>query len=124
MIKGIGIDIIEIERVENAISHYGDNFLNKVFTEKEIAYCTRQKKMGVHEFAVRFAAKEAYSKALGVGLRGLGRGKKGINWQDIEVSNDDLGKPFLIYKGKVLKKSHVSLSHSKNYAVAVVYVEK
>ncbi|OGC24275.1 holo-[acyl-carrier-protein] synthase [candidate division WOR-1 bacterium RIFOXYC2_FULL_37_10] len=124
MVKGIGVDIIEIERIQKAINQYGDNFLNKVFTEKEIAYCTRRKKIGIHEFAVRFSAKEAYSKAIGVGILGLGRGKQGIKWKDVEVGNDSLGKPFLIFKGKILKKAQLSLSHSRDYAIASVYVEK
>jgi len=124
MIKGIGIDIIEIERVKAAVKKYGKNFLRRVFTKREIDYCTSQKAYRFPELAVRFAAKEAYSKALGTGITGFGRQHDGLNWQEIEVSNDRKGKPLLVIKGKVSKKAHVSLSHSQAYAVASVYVEK
>lgn len=116
MIKGIGIDIIEIERVREAIEKYGERFLNKIFTEKEIRYCRKHKAVRFPELAVRFAAKEAYSKAIGTGFDGLG-------WKEIEIGNDSRGKPLIYLKGKLSRKAHLSLSHSRDYAVASVYVE-
>lgn len=113
MIIGIGVDIIEISRIKEAVGKYGDNFLKRVYTAKEIKYCQRR----YHQLAVRFAAKEAYAKAIGTGITN-------INWHDIEVVNNRSGKPGLAIKGTIKKKVHVSLSHSRDYAVASVYVEK
>lgn len=113
MQKGIGIDIIEIDRVKSAVKHYKDSFLRKVFTKREIAYCTKKKALKFPELAARFAAKEAYSKAIGTGIRG-------IRWRGIEVLNAGNGKPRLYINKKLSKNSLVSLSHSKEYAAAVV----
>jgi holo-[acyl-carrier protein] synthase len=121
--KGTGIDIIEIERIREAVDRYGENFLQRVFTPHEINYCRRRKKLGYPELSVRFAAKEAYSKAIGLGISGLGRGNKGINWKDVEVVNNSYGKPSLSVKGTVAENVQVSLSHSRDYAIASVYVE-
>lgn len=121
--KGIGIDIIEIERVKNAVENYGENFLRRVFSPAEIKYCCRHKAYKVPELSVRFAAKEAYSKAIGTGIKGFGRSNRGINWLDVEVVNNRDGKPHLAYQGKILEHVHLSLSHSRDYAVASVYVE-
>jgi len=122
-VKGIGIDIIEIERVKRAVENYGDNFLRRVFSPAEIGYCRRQKAYKVPELSVRFAAKEAYSKAIGTGIKGFGRSNRGISWLDVEVVNNRDGKPHLAYQGKILEHVHLSLSHSRDYAVASVYVE-
>ncbi len=124
MIKGIGIDIIEIERIKGAVLRFGEQFLNRVFTEKEISYCKRRKELGIPELSVRFAAKEAYSKALGVGIKGFGRSNQGVSWKDVEVVNNSLGKPLIAYKGKVEENTHIRLSHRKEFAVATVYVEE
>lgn len=121
--KGIGIDIIEIERIKNAVDNYGENFLRRVYTPAEVKYCTRQKAYRVPELAVRFAAKEAYSKAVGAGLKGFGRSNRGLSWLDIEIVNNQDGKPHLAFQGKILANVQVSLSHSRDYAVASVYVE-
>ncbi|MFC1511093.1 holo-ACP synthase [Candidatus Margulisiibacteriota bacterium] len=121
--KGIGIDIIEIERVRNAVDKYGENFLAKVFTQKEINYCRRRKAYRYPELAVRFAAKEAYAKAIGTGISGFGRQNNGIHWKEMEITNDPQGKPLLAVKGNISEKVMVSLSHSRDYAVASVYVE-
>lgn len=123
-IKGVGVDIIEIDRIKEAVEKFGNDFLNKVFTEKEISYCSRRKALRYPELAARFAAKEAYSKAVGTGIAGLGRRNNGIKWKDMEIVNDPLGKPLFSIKGMISKKAHVSLSHSRDYAVAFVYVEK
>lgn len=120
MIKGIGIDLIEIDRIKKAVEKYGDSFLEKVFTEQELKYCKNRKALKYPELAVRFAAKEAYAKALGTGISGFGRNNQGIAWQDVEVVNDSQGKPQVCLKGKLAKKVQLSLSHSRDSAVAVV----
>lgn len=124
MIKGIGIDIIEIDRLKAAVRKHGQDFLAKVFTPRELKYCTNRRAFGYPELAVRFAAKEAYAKALGTGIRGFGRRNNGLGWKDIEIVNAGTGKPLLMIKGKLARNSHVTLSHSRDYAVASVYVEK
>lgn len=121
--KGIGVDIIEIDRIKEAVSKYGDSFLNRIFTPAEIKYCTTSQTLKYPELAVRFAAKEAYAKAIGTGIK-RSTLKGGVFWRDIEVANDKHGKPFLLIKGKKNNKAMVSLSHSRDSAVAMVYVEK
>jgi len=117
MIIGIGIDIIEIERIKEAVEKHGRGFLSKIFTSRELAYCRSRKTYKYPELAVRFAAKEAYAKAIGTGIAGIG-------WKKIEVVNERSGQPRLAIKSKVEPKALVSLSHSRDYAVATVYVEK
>ena len=124
MIKGIGIDIIEIERIKAAVEKYGRGFLSKVFTERELEYCQRLKSYKYPELAVRFAAKEAYSKAIGTGIAGFGRPNDGIAWKSVEIINDQSGKPWLYINNEKDGKSQLSLSHSRDYAVAAVYVEE
>ena len=116
MIKGIGVDIIEISRIKQAVEKYGEKFLKKIYTAKELAYCSNVKSWRIPELAARFAAKEAYAKAIGTGIRN-------INWLDIEIENDKLGKPLIIAKGRRSAKVQLSLSHSRNYAVAMVSLE-
>ncbi len=120
-IHAIGVDIAEVDRIREMIEQNGDRFLKRVFTPWEIEYCS--KKMDVQSFAARFAAKEAVFKAAGTGLR------EGITWRDVEVLNDNQGKPSVHLSGKIAElltgtHIHLSLSHSKNYAVAMVVVEK
>jgi len=124
MIIGIGIDIIDIDRVKRIADEYGDDMITRIFTEDEIEYC---KSKANHEinFAGRFAAKEAFLKALGSGLR------SGINWSDIEILRDEFGKPVLFLSGTAKKHTeklrvvgaHLSISHTAEYAVAVVVLE-
>jgi holo-[acyl-carrier protein] synthase len=124
MVVGIGVDMVNIQRIEHVMTRWGDLFLGRVFTEKEIRWCQKRVRP-VECFATRFAAKEAFLKALGWGLR------NGIQWKDIEVGNDPMGKPFLsLYnKGKQaletlgIQKSHLTLSHERLYAVAYVLLE-
>ena len=121
MIIGTGIDIVEVFRMRDAISKWGDNFLTKVFTEKEIKY-SNSKRFAPQHFAARFAAKEAVIKAFGVAK------KHPVNWNDIEIFNDSEGKPIISFSNDALKLKKmkkvsevvVSMSHSKNYAVASV----
>jgi holo-[acyl-carrier protein] synthase len=124
MIKGIGIDSIEIARIDRIRREYGDRFLSRVFTSAEQAYVSRFHAPQV-PLAARFAAKEACLKALGTGLI------PGVRWQDIEVVNNEAGKPALVLHGGAEKKLrqlqagtvHLSLTHSKEMATAVVILE-
>lgn len=109
--KSIGVDIIEIDRVEKIISEFGDKFLKKVFTSAEIDYCKSKAKPSQH-FAARFAAKEAVAKALGTGFG------KDLMLKDVEVRNDINGKPLVFYKGIKNDKVLISISHCDHYVVA------
>ena len=94
MIYGIGIDLVKVARIERVLGRYGDRFCARVFTEGEIAYC-RGRSWAAAGFAMRFAAKEAFSKALGVGLR-----KNGIRWREVEVIPNPMGKPEIFVSGR------------------------
>jgi holo-[acyl-carrier protein] synthase len=117
----IGIDIVEIKRIQNLFSKHSD-FLRRIYTEKEVAYCQQKRRNPYQHFAARFATKEAVFKALGTGWRGK------MKWTDIEVLNDKLGKPYLNLYGAVKEAADkknindiaVSLSHCKEYAIAEV----
>jgi len=125
LIFGIGIDIIEVERIAKQVSDSSNTFIQKIFTKKEIAYCETKIKNKAQNYAARFAAKEAFFKAIGTGWR------DGFKWQEIEVENDNLGKPIINVSGKLkgfvegknILNIHVSLSHLKEIAVAVVILE-
>lgn len=122
MIEGIGVDIIEIERIKTSIERFGETFLQKLFTDSEIAYC-RAKKNPLQHFAARFAAKEAVSKALATGWAGE------FQWKNVEVVNDPSGKPNVKLYGstaEALQHSRVllSLSHSDTSVVAFAVIEK
>ncbi len=116
----IGIDIIEVERVEAAIEKHGEKFLRRIFTRKEIEYCSRKRK--AHQsFAGRFAAKEAVLKAMGTGL------SSGIRWKDIEILNDEYGRPYVILHGRARellngRRVDISISHSDTCATAVCII--
>lgn len=125
MIYGIGIDIIEVARIAKQISGESNSFVKKVFTSNEIEYCEKKIKNKAQNYAARFAAKEAFFKAIGTGWR------DGLSWKEIETTNDELGKPDIILIGKAkelaenlkILKIHVSVSHIKELAVAVVILE-
>jgi len=93
-IFGIGTDIVNIKRINKSLKKNGLNFKNKIFSKKEISYCEKRKNSSAF-FAKRFAAKEAFSKALGTGIR------KGVNLKDIEISNNVQGKPSILLKGNL-----------------------
>jgi holo-[acyl-carrier protein] synthase len=122
MIIGIGTDIIEISRIKKAVQTR-PKLAERVFTRAEIDYCQSNGDFFT-SLAARFAAKEAVAKALGTGIRDF-------KWQDIEVTNDFLGKPNIVIYGKAqeiagqlgVNTIHVSLSHSRDYAVAMVVLE-
>lgn len=123
MIVGIGVDVTSIERIQGMLERHGEKFLKRIFTEKERAYCEAFKDPLPH-FAARFAAKEAAYKALG----GIGP----IRWTQMEISNDDRGKPSLLFHDEVKKiadeagviRTHVTLAHDAGVAVANVALEK
>ncbi len=116
-LKGLGTDIVEIERVRQSIDRHGLHFLNRLFTPREQDYCYKFKDPAPH-FAGRFAAKEAIVKALGTGFGSQ------VAWHDIEILNDELGKP-LIFMTELLQSRFdhpamlVSISHTATLAVAV-----
>jgi len=116
----VGVDLVEIARIERAIERWGERFLRRVYTPYEIAHCRGR----IPELAVRFAAKEAVSKALGVGIWWRG----GISWLDAEVRADPLGKPEVFLYGRARTRAEslgvgvwaVSLSHTGEHAIAMV----
>jgi holo-[acyl-carrier protein] synthase len=115
MIVGIGVDIIEVERIQK-LAEKNPRFLKRVFTEEEIHYSDRKINKYQH-LAARFAAKEAFFKALG----------KKINWADVGVVNLSSGKPELVFKAGAsfpFDRTYVSLSHLHDYAIAYVVLEK
>ena len=116
-----GTDIIEIDRVKKAIERLENKFLNKIFTKKEIEYCESKNKMRFQHYAARFAVKEAVFKAISNNLEN----KYQIGWKNIQVKNDDKGKPsieFLDCNIKGLQNIDISISHCKSYATAIVVV--
>lgn len=111
-----GTDIIEINRIEEAIESLGDKFLNRVFTKREIEYCESKKKQKYQHYAGRFAAKEAIFKA----ILELLESKYEIKWTDIEILNNENSKPKvnLNLKLKNVENIDISISHCKQYATA------
>ncbi|HEY5480647.1 MAG TPA: holo-ACP synthase [Verrucomicrobiae bacterium] len=124
MILGIGIDIIEVARIQASHERFGERFLNRILLPSEISYCLSYKAPGPF-LAVRFAAKEAISKAFGTGIGAQ------LGWQDMEVGRKESGEPFVILHegGRKLLEARgarvvlISLSHTQNYATAVAVLE-
>ena len=125
-IFGIGTDIVNIKRMDNSLKKYGSSFKNKIFSKNEIKYCEAKKNSSAY-YAKRFAAKEAFSKALGTGIR------KDVSLKNIEISNNTYGKPSISLKGNLpnyLKKKtknkkyyiYLSLSDDKPWAQATVII--
>jgi len=123
MLFGIGTDLVEVARMEKTIA-LGKDHLEGIFTAAEIDYCESMGRKSEH-YAARFAAKEAFFKAMGTGWRG------GVKFTEVEIINDQLGKPQIQLHGKVKEYSQehnfhqvsVSLSHIKDLAIAVVLIE-
>jgi holo-[acyl-carrier protein] synthase len=117
-----GVDLVDIDRIEAAISRWGERFMRRVWTDRELSYCRGR----YPQLASRFAGKEAASKALGTGIRGV------IAWRDIEIISDSKGKPVLVLHGAAKEHADqlglatwtVSLSHSRNLACAFVVASK
>lgn len=116
-----GVDIIEIERIKNDIEGIGENFLKRVFTDKEIKYCESKKVQKYQHYAARFAAKEAAFKAVSKYLDD----KYSVCWKDFEVENDKQGRPkinLLNVNTNKIQSIDISISHCKLYAMASVTV--
>ena len=110
MILGTGIDIIEIDRVQKAIDRWGEDFLRHIFNEEEIEYA-KKRKFPTQHYAARFAAKEAVYKAFG--------NNTSLSWKDMTILNDENGKPYCRLNDSAFKnKITISISHTKDYAVA------
>lgn len=116
---GIGIDVVEVERIESSMAEFGERFASKVFTADERAYCDSQRRPGLH-YAARFAAKEAVAKAFGTGI-----GKE-LGWLDMEIARKESGEPELRLSGAGkafaertgIVEVKISLTHAKHYAAA------
>ena len=125
MILGNGIDIIEVTRIASAFEKFGEKFVNRILLPDEIAYCLSHRNPAPF-LAVRFAAKEAISKAFGTGIGAA------LGWQDMEIRRKESGEPFVVLHGKGqelfeargAKRLHVSLSHTENYATATAILEE
>src|SRR5256714_15455882 len=123
-VLGIGVDMVEVERIQHSLDRFGERFMKRVFTEGEIAYCISMKFPARH-LAARFAAKEAVSKAFGTGIG------KSMGWKDIDVRRKPSGEPYLVLEGGAKKlaeerqvsKLSISLSHTEHHAMAVIVVE-
>lgn len=125
MILGVGIDIVEVERIRSSHQRFGERFLARILRPSEITYCLSHRDPAPH-LAARFAAKEAVSKAFGTGIG------RHLAWQDMEVRRKESGEPYLILhdQGMELMRSrgagrvHISLSHTVGHAAAVAVLEK
>ncbi len=125
MIVGTGTDLTEIDRIQQAVARYGDRFLHRVYTPGEIAYCRRKQRNAAESLAARFAAKEAGAKALGTGIA------RGVGWRELEVKHLPGGRPVLVLHGRAAERAqamqvsaiHLSLSHSREMAIATVILE-
>jgi holo-[acyl-carrier protein] synthase len=118
----VGVDLVEMDRIRRAVERHGERFLDRIYTPNELGRYRKR----VPELAARFAAKEAVSKALGVGLSHISR--QGIGWQEVEILPDLLGKPEVHLSGRAqalaeqqgLSTWAISLSHARDIAVAFV----
>ena len=124
MIIGIGVDLVEIVRMEGALARHPERLVQRVFTEREQQECTNRPRPAMH-YSARFAAKEAFLKAVGLGLRG------GMRWRDVGVVHAPSGKPSLVVLGRAAQRmrelgadrAFVSLTHTDDHACAVVVLE-
>ena len=123
-VLGIGVDIVETQRIEHSLERFGERFLHRVFTAGEIEYC-RSMKYPARHFAARFAAKEAVSKAFGTGIG------KSMGWKDIDVHREGSGQPFVVLEGgakqlaaeRSVSAVWISLSHTDHNAAAMAVIE-
>ena len=124
MIFGIGVDIVQLSRIQDAMKRHGDKFAEKILSEMELQeYLSDKKKANF--LAKRFAAKEAFAKALGIGFTG------GITLKQIQISHNKIGRPILILTGRAKEETdklnirhyHVSLSDERDHVVAFVTLE-
>ena len=122
MIVGIGTDIVDVARIEHAFGEYGDRFLQRIFTQTEIDYCEHFGATRFLHYAARFAAKEAFSKAIGTGMR------DGMSFKLVGIQNKPTGEPFVVLNGLMLERwgshtIHVTLSHTSTIGLAVIVIE-
>lgn len=122
MVVGIGTDIVDVARIANSVAEYGDRFLHRVFTDTEIAYCERFGETRHLHYAARFAAKEAFSKAIKTGMR------NGMSFKLVGIRNEPSGEPVLELFGAMhdrwsAHRIHVTLSHTATVGLAVVVIE-
>jgi holo-[acyl-carrier protein] synthase len=125
MILGLGTDMIEIARIEQSISRFGESFLHRIYTPAEIAYCQQKRKTAAESFAARFAAKEAAAKALGTGI------SRGVTWRELEVLRSPGQRPTLQLSGRAaaiaahlgVRHLALTLSHTRELAIAIVVAE-
>ena len=122
MIIGVGIDLVEIARIEEMLARWPQRFVARVFTPEEIAACENRSSRAA-ALAARFAAKEAFAKALGTGV------DKNFSWKDFAVHNERSGRPLPCLSARLAERLqgvaiHLSLSHAEHYATAVVVLEK
>ena len=117
----IGTDIIEVKRIQSSIEKVGDKFLNRVFTNKEIDYCESKKATKFEHYSARFAGKEAVFKAISPMLKN----KFSIDWTDVEILNDNQGRPYVVIHKEELKNVSIdiSLSHIKESAIAMAILK-
>jgi holo-[acyl-carrier protein] synthase len=129
MIVGIGVDITDIQRIEDSLAQFGERFRNRVFTTDEIVYCEQftNPSAKAERYAARFAAKEAARKAFGAATP-----LKSLAWHEVEIISSTEGAPQLRFGGRAaglveqlkITRAHVSLSHAPQHAVAFVILEK
>jgi holo-[acyl-carrier protein] synthase len=123
MIYGIGTDITDVPRIQRSYEEYGERFLKRVFTPEEIDYCERFGETRFLHYAARFAAKEAFSKAIKTGMR------DGMSFTSVGIRNLPSGEPTLVLSDVMTEgfghmRTHVTLSHTTTVAVAVVVLEQ
>jgi len=123
MILNTGVDIIEVERIKEVLEKFGERFLKRIYTEREVAYCESFNATKYVHYAARFAAKEAFSKAIGTGIT------QGFKFNEIGIRNEASGKPVLELTGDLAEKwgnykVHISLSHTKENSIAFVVMEE
>ncbi len=121
MIIGIGADMVEVDRIKNAIEKYGSRFLDRVFTATEQSYCESFNSAKYQHYAARFAAKEAFSKAIGTGIT------QGFKFKEVGVKNENSGRPLIELNGELKARwgkyqINLSLSHTSANALAYVVI--
>lgn len=122
MIVGIGTDVVDVPRIQHSFTEYGERFLQRVFTDTEIRYCDSFGETRFLHYAARFAAKEAFSKAIGTGMR------QGMAFKLVGIRNESTGLPHIELLGKMQELwgehiIHVTLSHTASVGLAVVVIE-
>lgn len=125
MIIGLGTDLTEVDRIERSLQRFGEQFVRRIYTAGEIAYCFARKKSSAESFAARFAAKEAGAKALGTGI------SRGVGWQELEVVRHPGQAPQLLLHRRAaeiaaalgIQRLSLSLTHTRGMAMAVVVAE-